>query len=60
MKLQTGIPHILASNLGPNTGYLGCGFRGFSQSLYVNAGILSRLSYDRFLPNPLQILQSHP
>jgi hypothetical protein len=34
-------------------------FRGFSQSLQVNTGILPHLGRDRFFPNPLGFISHH-
>jgi hypothetical protein len=42
-------------------GYLDRDFRGFSQFLFGNAGVVSTISYDRFLhiPNDSSIIAPH-
>jgi hypothetical protein len=49
------IRETLGSNVGRNVSYLE-GFRGFTQSLHANIGIVPRLSHTHFLPNPFQFL----
>jgi hypothetical protein len=42
------------SNLYEGTGYPDI-YRAIPQTLHGNAGVLSRLCHDRFLPNPLEL-----
>lgn len=53
VKLLSRIWEVLASNLGRDTVYP-CTIRG--QSLQANARVVHRLSHDRFLLIPLQII----
>jgi hypothetical protein len=50
-RVQTRIRAVLGSTLAPDTGYPEV-FHGFTQSLQINYGMLSRLRQHRFLPNP--------
>jgi hypothetical protein len=47
-----GVGVTLRSNIARDTGYLEPGIHGFPQSLPENAGIVSQIGQDRFLPNP--------
>jgi hypothetical protein len=58
-SLLTCIREGLGSNFGPDTNYPDGGFRGFPQSLKVNAGIVPRLGQDYFLSNPFQFIIIH-
>jgi hypothetical protein len=64
VTLYICILDVLGSNLGRSTGYSERISRYFPQSLQTNAGIVTRLGHDRFLPNPFQFIihlsPSHP
>jgi hypothetical protein len=46
------ILEVFGSNLDQNTGYPDPGFRDCPHSLQPYAGMVRRLNYSRFLPNP--------
>jgi hypothetical protein len=52
----TYVLEVLVSNLYQDTCYRESRLLGFSQSLHVNIGMVHRLGYDRFLPNPFQFI----
>lgn len=55
VMLWTGFREVIGSNIGCNTCYLDRSLWWFS-SLQTNAGMMSRLDHDSYLPNPFQFI----
>jgi hypothetical protein len=47
---------VFGSNPGLDTLYRDSRLRGFTKPLHVNVGMVPRLGYDRFLPNPFEFI----
>jgi hypothetical protein len=56
VTLWACIRETLGSNLYKDAAYPDGSFRGYHQLLHENTGIVSRLGYDRFLPNPFPFI----